>query len=329
MIRDPYNSGLRPPRNNIDLLRFVLAAMVVLFHTYVLSGSPPLRAALGWADGQRAVLGFFAISGYAVSLSWLRLDARQYFTHRARRLLPGYFAVVLCCWLAGSALTSLPAVEYWRNWETWRYLAANLTFTQFLGPSLPGVFTANPCGNAVNGSLWSIRTEIFCYVILPGIAGARWRALALIALCLGVSVWEPSFVGHDLWATLRRGLFYPVTSFAVGATLAQAKRLHIGLLGVAGALVLAVGFPWRWGLEPLAVAAVVLALAVAIPALGRWTELGNLSYGMYLWHFPVIQVLCLHANSPWMFFAAAVVTTLGLAILSWNGIEERFLKRVR
>jgi peptidoglycan/LPS O-acetylase OafA/YrhL len=318
---------MRTPRNNIDLLRFILAAMVVLFHVGVLSGSQPLRAAFHWADGQRAVLGFFAISGYAVSLSWLRLDVREYSLHRARRLLPGYFAVVLCCWLAGAALTSLPAAQYWRSAETWRYLAANLTFTQFFGPSLPGVFAANPVTSAVNGSLWSIRTEVFCYLILPLIAGVRWRAAALIALCVGASVWQPSFLDRELWATLGRGLFHPVTSFALGALAAQAKRLHVGLLGVAGALILSFQFSSRWVLEPLAVAAVVLALALAIPALGRWSALGNLSYGMYLWHFPVIQVLCTRIKSPWMFFLAAVATTLGLAVLSWNVAEKHFLRR--
>jgi peptidoglycan/LPS O-acetylase OafA/YrhL len=318
---------MRPPPNNIDLLRFVLAAIVVLFHVGVLSGSQPLRAAFYWADGQRAVLGFFAISGYAVSLSWMRLDAREYFQHRARRLLPGYFAVVLGCWLAGAAPSSLPAAQYWRSTETWRYLAANLTCTQFLGPSLPGVFSGNPLTNAVNGSLWSIRAELFCYLILPFIAGVRWRAAALIALCVGASIWEPSFLDRELWATLGRGVFHPVTSFALGALVAQAKRLHVGLLGIAGALVLSFEFSSRWVLEPLAVAAVVLALAVAIPALGRWAALGNLSYGMYLWHFPVIQALCTRIKSPWMFFSAVVVATLGVAMLSWNGIEKWFLIR--
>jgi peptidoglycan/LPS O-acetylase OafA/YrhL len=313
---------VRTQRNNIDLLRFLLAAMVVAFHVRVLSGLEP-----GWADGQRAVLGFFAISGYAVSLSWLRLDAGEYFSHRARRLLPGYFAVVACCWLAGAAFSSLPASEYWRSGETWRYLAANLTFTQFFGPTLPGVFTANPGGNAVNGSLWSIRTEIFCYLIVPLLAGVRWRAAALIGLCIGASMWEPSFVDHQMWATLRRGLFHPMTSFGLGAFAARERRVWVGALGIAGVAVLSVQFSWRWVLEPLAVAAVVLAVAVAIPAVGRWTAFGNLSYGMYLWHFPVIQVLCVRVRSRWAFFAAAAVCTTGLAAASWNLVEKRFLKR--
>ena len=160
--------------NNFDLLRFVLAGTVLLFHAAVLSGSEPLRAALSFANGHYAVLGFFAISGYVVSLSWQRIHAvPEFFLRRARRVLPGYLAVVLFCWCAGCAVSRLPLLDYWASGETWRYLLANLSFLQFLAPTLPGVFQSNPVMAAVNGSLWSIRAEIFCYLLMPLLAVVR------------------------------------------------------------------------------------------------------------------------------------------------------------
>ena len=313
-------------RNNIDLLRFLLAAVVILFHVGILSGSAALHAALGWANGRYAVLGFFVISGYVVSLSWRRIGSLRVYIHRRlHRILPGYFAVVLVCWIAASAVTRLSFAGYWRDPGTWRYLAANLTFLQFLGPSLPGVFSANPVLSAVNGSLWSIRTELLCYALAPLLAPIRWRAAALAAVCFAVIVLLARGPGHVL-EEVRVGIFEPVECFAVGAFFAHERR---GWLFAATAVLLAAFATHPSALlEPFTVAFVVLSIALAPVYLGRWTALGNLSYGMYLWHFPIVQWLATQAwaaRSPQIFLMSALALTLAFAALSWNLVEKRFL----
>ena len=325
--------GSRARLNNFDLLRFLLAGTVVLFHAAVLSGSGPLRAALRFANGHYAVLGFFAISGYVVSLSWQRLQsAPEFFQRRARRVLPGYLAVVLFCWAAGGAVSTLPLLDYWTNGETWRYLLANLSFLQFLAPTLPGVFQSNPVMAAVNGSLWSIRAELFCYLLMPLLA-VWWRPAGLLACCLVTALWLVQWEAKPLWVTQTKiGIVDPIACFAVGVLMTRAKARRLACWGCAGAIVLAFSstFSPLTLLEPMAVAAIVLAAAVSLPFLGNWPMLGNLSYGMYLWHFPLIQWLGgagWASRSPWLFLAATIGGTLALAMLSWHLVEKRFLAR--
>ncbi len=325
--------GSRARLNNFDLLRFTLAGTVVLFHAAVLSGSGPLRGALRFANGHYAVLGFFAISGYVVSLSWQRIQsAPEFFQRRARRVLPGYLAVVLFCWVAGCAVSRLPLLDYWTSGETWRYLLANLSFLQFLAPTLPGVFQSNPVMAAVNGSLWSIRAEIFCYLLMPLLA-VWWRPAGLMLCCLAAALWLTHWEAKPLWLTQTKiGVVDPIASFAVGMLMTQAKARRVAWWGGAGIVVLASlpSFPSLSLLEPLAVAAAVLAAALSLPYLGHWPALGNLSYGMYLWHFPLIQWLCIGgwaSRSPWLFLTAVIAGTVALAAVSWHLVEKRFLAR--
>ncbi len=92
-------------------MRFLLAAVIVLFHLVALSAVPALHP-LRFADGGAAVLGFFAISGYVVTSSLERSRSLAlYAERRARRIVPVYVAVFLVCFLAGSFLTSLPALR--------------------------------------------------------------------------------------------------------------------------------------------------------------------------------------------------------------------------
>jgi peptidoglycan/LPS O-acetylase OafA/YrhL len=77
-------------------------------------------------------------------------------------------------------------------------------------------------------------------------------------------------------------------------------------------------------------AASVLFLATRLPVqlpVGKW---GDLSYGTYLLHFPLIQLfiqLGLFRNSAWLGLVALVFTVLVAALLLWHFIEKPFLKR--
>lgn len=325
-----------PPafRNNFDLLRFILAALVVPFHLLVLSASPALRP-LRFADGGAAVLGFFAISGYVVTLSLERSRSLAvYAERRARRLLPGYYAVVLFCFLAGSLVSSLPAARYWTAPEAWKYLAANFVFLQFLQPSLPGVFAHNPTLAAVNGSLWSIRTEILCYLLLPAVLALRAR-LAALALCLAASA-ALAYSRSSSLVLIQLGLAQPLVSFFAGALLARSGRKALPVLGALGLLFLLLrpasfaaplfASPLARGpLMPIAVAFAVLAAGLSLPYLGDFTLLGDLSYGVYLWHFPIVQFAVSRGwlgRAPWPASAAVFAAALLCAALSWRFVER-------
>jgi peptidoglycan/LPS O-acetylase OafA/YrhL len=318
--------------NNFDLLRFILASVVFLFHLPTLSGLTAFGRLATYADGTVAVLGFFAISGYVVSLSYSRSATwKDYATRRARRLLPGYFAVVTICFLGGALISVLSIPAYFANTGTWKYLAANFTFVQFLQPDLPGVFANNPVLHAVNGSLWSIRTEVFCYVLLPFCLTLRLRLPALI-LFGGLSM----FVSDTV---LKVGIFHPVVSFVIGMWIVTWRGPILRWLGLFGALLLItvqinpVAFHaaaiWDSPLMPASVACAILAAALELPYLGDWAFLGDLSYGVYLWHFPLIQFtiskgwLEPHPYLRSLFLAAAVLVA---AAASWRLVESRFVR---
>ena len=156
-------------KNNFDLLRFVFAFIVFLYHAHVLSGRPELAGLSHWFSAEFAVESFFVVSGYLVFMSYeSSRSAGDYFGKRARRIYPAYFAVVLTAALAGTLITTLPLSGYFSaGW--WRYVAANLAFLNFLAPELPGLFRDNPI-HAVNGALWTLKIEVMFYVALPIIA---------------------------------------------------------------------------------------------------------------------------------------------------------------
>jgi peptidoglycan/LPS O-acetylase OafA/YrhL len=321
-------------RNNFDLLRFVLAGVVFLFHLPTLSGLHAFGRLSTYADGNIAVLGFFAVSGYVVSLSYARSASwRDYADRRARRLLPGYLAVVFVCFFAGAFLSTLSMGAYFTNSGAWKYLTANLLFLQFLQPDLPGVFANNPVLHAVNGSLWSIRTEILCYLLLPLISVFRLR-LPVLILFGGISLFARDTI-------VQVGIFHPLVAFVIGIWVVTWRGMLLRWLGIAGAVLLIgvqvkpVAFyttaMWSGPLMPASVAFAILALALELPYLGDWTQLGNLSYGMYLWHFPLIQFAI---SKGWMVAHAFLCSlVLGVAVLvfaavSWRFVESRFvLKR--
>ncbi|WP_454835901.1 acyltransferase family protein [Pseudomonas lini] len=154
--------------NNFDLLRLGAALVVLIAHSFVLSGRPSStwsRMFLGYEPGMLAVCSFFAISGFLIAGSLERRTFSEYWQARALRIIPALavtsFVTVL---LLGPVFTVLPLKEYFKNYDTYHYLTNSIPYqTQF---TLPGVFQDLPFAQSVNGSLWTIPIEAFCYLIL-------------------------------------------------------------------------------------------------------------------------------------------------------------------
>ena len=339
-------TALAARRNNFDLLRLVFASSVFFWHAYVLSQAPALQVFSHVFSANIAVKGFFVISGYLVMMSYENSSSiREYAGKRVRRIYPAYAAVVLVCAAAGTALTVLPLVDY-ASWDLVRYLAANLVFLNFLAPSLPGVFAAQPY-TEVNGALWTLKIEVMYYAFVPVLAWllarvGRWRVIvALYALGVLYSVGMGELyaqTGSGVWLQLQRQLPGQLSYFLVGVALyflrdrlqRRWKALVIAALTMF-VMIMVTGNPFITVLlEPLALGTLVIYAATALPHLGNFARYGDFSYGVYIIHFPVVQALVasgMFADKPWLAFGASLALVAILSALSWYAVERPFLSR--
>src|SRR5690606_22119128 len=149
----------------------VAAASVVVAHSFIIaSGDPdaePLTGVSAFTLGQHAVNVFFILSGLLVAAS---LDRNRgvvpFMAARVLRVFPGLVVcVLLSVFVIGRLVTRLDPVAYFTSAQTWRYLGATVSLATGHAP-LPGVVETLPAAGEVNVSLWTLKYEMMCYVVL-------------------------------------------------------------------------------------------------------------------------------------------------------------------
>jgi len=331
-------------RNAFAFLRLALALLVVAGHAWEVGGfgRDPLHAFAGVTLGALAVHGFFVVGGFLVAGSFEHSRSlRDYVAKRALRILPGYWAclAVTVAGVVPLALALAPAASASLA-EALAYAARNAA-VRMLQPGIGTLFSTHPAVGVVNGSLWSLFPELLCYAGL-GLFGTlgllrTGRRLILLGLAVSAAVLfacSPWLLDRcagfpwvsKLWYLLQLAALFAF--FTAGACLwAFRTVLPFGPWSrrgaiVTAALMLAVGaYPFA---GPLLLPFAVIALAASLP----WTtcdRFGDFSYGLYLYHYPVQQLLLagqVRAPSPWLFFAQTVAATAPLAWLSWHCVEH-------
>ena len=330
--------ALARPRNAFSGLRLALALAVVVSHAFsVTTGDPagePGMRLTGFTLGEHAVNGFFAVSGFLVTMSLERRGARDYVLARTLRILPGLVVATLVVALGlGAALTRLPVAEYLAAPELWRFVTGTLaTFKSHA--SLPGVFEANPYRSPL-GTVWTLKYEVLCYlgVLAAGAVGVfrrGWLAATLVAgLALALAL--AAALRPDLPKGVETALRLPLIFCAGGALYRYRARVRLAawpLLGfaLAGALQATPLYrPVLFLAESYAAIWLALAPALARPALDPSADL---SYGVYLYGWPIQQAL--HALAPGLSAAAllapSLALALGVAALSWLVVEKPALR---
>jgi peptidoglycan/LPS O-acetylase OafA/YrhL len=327
----------RLAENNFDLLRLLFAGTVCLVHAYQLSGFQQLAAIAGFLSSDVAVKSFFVVSGFLIFMSYERsTSVASYAGKRIRRIYPAYFTVVMLCAIGLAVVSTKGAAEYFSiHWM--KYVLANLVFLNFLQPTLPGVFETNSL-SAVNGALWTLKIEVMFYLSVPLFVFLfrRFSPLPVLALAYGASVAYAAVfaelaarTGSGLYLELGRQLPGQLSYFMAGAffyyCLPTFER-YAGYFLIAAVLVLVAPLHF---LEPLALATVVAFCGLFL-YLGNFGKYGDFSYGVYILHFPVIQLL-LHGGwfdaSPWWFLATVIALTAIGAVAMWHLVEKRFLLR--
>jgi peptidoglycan/LPS O-acetylase OafA/YrhL len=326
-------------RNNFDLLRLVFAATVALVHAGELSGFAALQLINQTLSSGVAVEAFFVVSGFLIFMSFERSSSlRSYAQKRLRRIYPAYFIVVVLC-AFGLLAVSTESTRGYFSTGWWQYLCANLLFLNFLQPTLPGVFEGNPLAT-INGALWTLKIEVMFYISVPlfvflfrkfkplPVIALTYLASTIYALLLSQTALRTqsefySNLGHQLPGQLR---YFMAGAFFYYFLPHFEKNARYFLL--AGAAILAVDqlHPLML-LEPFALASVVMFFGLFC-YVGNFGRYGDFSYGAYIAHFPIIQLLLqsgLFAERPWLFIAAVTACTATAAVLMWHLIEKRFL----
>ena len=326
-------AAMAGPTDNFALIRLGLALAVVVSHAFsVTTGAPgeePLVRSTGFSLGEHAVNGFFAVSGFLVTMSYDRRGPRDYALARFLRIAPGFVAAVLAvALLLGPALTRLPTPEYLASPGLWRFVSATLGGFKSTA-TLPGLFEANPFRFPM-GTVWTLKYEALCYggVLALGLAGllrSRPVALALVA-GLAVTVAALDLLAPEAGKGVQTALRLPLL-FAAGGALYlwrdQARLSGLALAALLLATVLLQGtFAYRATLF-LAEAYGVIWLALA-PGLPGLNPRADLSYGTYLYGWPIQQSLhqLWPASTALSLLGPAIALTLAAAAASWFLVEK-------
>lgn len=313
-------------QNNFDGLRLIAAMMVLVSHQFVLSGYPEPRAVGAFTFGTMGVLIFFSLSGYLIAASW----------QRDPRLLPFAKKRLLRIWPAlAITVLLLSAICIFMQPDRWRYaveFASNLVFWHHVG-----VYFLSNKYPMLNGPLWTIPVEVFCYIAFAAIAiitrhRLRW-ALIGVLLCIGallVLCTEQQLqsyaekMGNPTFTPWLCGVFLAASLLQIWPKLKARSPWLIG----AGLIAVAFG-ETSLGLL-LAMPPLMISIGEAsYPILRRASRFGDLSYGVYLWAWPVQQtgIFLLGKQTPlWQLLLFTIAVTLPLAYASWHLIEKRALR---
>ena len=329
----------RVRENNFGALRLFAALLVIYGHGQDLKGLP---TPILW-NVPIATIGldiFFSLSGYLIYDSWLR-DPRlgSFLIKRALRIFPGLAVCVLACiCIIGPIATDLPISVYFAHHATWQFL---LNIALYLKLYLPGVFTHRLLFGAVNGSLWSLFPETLCYLAVPLVwLWAAWGRGALLLVVMGLCgagglymfAYHPT--GYRLiYSADPKYILVQVPFFMAGAFWRQLQtrfaalfRLDLALIFCSSTFLLpsltATGsIPFQW----LTLSYGIIAFgSQATPLLHYATRFGDLSYGSYLYAFPIQQLVLDHTHR--FTITIATVVTLMAAVLSWHLVERPALR---
>jgi peptidoglycan/LPS O-acetylase OafA/YrhL len=314
-----------------------LAAEVILWHSFPVTGhsvsSKPILQLL-FSVG---VDGFFALSGFLITASWLRdPHLRDYLVARALRIFPGLWACLVVTAFVFAPLSvaiqgGSPTKLLLSSAPT-EYVVKNSTLLSALALDVAGTPHGVPEHGVWNASVWTLMWEVLCYLAVAGIglvglANRRWLSLVILALGVIGAILLPPLTYPGPWTNLQIAVRFTIM-FSAGAALYQWRDV----------------IPARWSLVAVSVLIVALssllpdyravggvALAYAIIVSGsllhsKWLRLRtDLSYGTYIYASPIQQLLAicgLSVLNPLLFFVISTAATLPMAALSWFVIEK-------
>ncbi|MGY1832655.1 acyltransferase family protein [Geodermatophilus sp. SYSU D01180] len=338
--RGRRSPGVLDPRDNsLNLIRLALAGTVLFSHAFPLSGRPEPS----WAGahlGTWAVVGFFVLSGYLVTGSRMRSDGARFLASRLARIFPGYLVSLVVV-----AFLFAPVAYLVENRSLEGFLTtANTPLNFLLGNaflrvqdySVAGTLATAPAPYSWNGSLWSLYFEFLCYVVIgvaalcPVVRRRRWPVALMFVVSVVVHV-QAATVSSYLSGNWEIAKLLELLPYFLGGALVFVCRESCPLRWQAAVPALAVSLvviSWQpvWGSQAVAplIAYTLLWLGSVMPS-PQVLKIHDLSYGVYIYAFPVTQLLVLFGVDRYglpVLLLGVVVGTSVLAVLSWLLVER-------
>jgi peptidoglycan/LPS O-acetylase OafA/YrhL len=334
--------------NRFDFVRLIAAWLVLYSHSYVLSASKEIELISKYLKfdtaGGLAVGVFFSISGYLVFKSLENSSSLKIFIiKRILRIYPALIlSVLFSIFVVGLICTDLSIQEYLTNRKTLSYLKTVSGFN--IKYELPGVFENFP-EKSVNGSLWSIAIELRCYLVLGLISllpfSMKIKLWIAVVILSSLMLFRPIESPNDLSIKFM-GLAYDFNKFGLMFTLgcliaSYEKHVsfhYIKFIGIICTCILILFSNFEISKFTL------IAYNYLIPFIFIWIglyftllpkipeKLGDISYGLYLFSFPIQQLLIYLelSNDLVIFIILATTFSVVLSAISWRFVEKPFLK---
>lgn len=333
-LADAY-ANRRP--NLLNAIRLVLAVGVIFWHSIGLSGSTlNAPAQITGMFGSVFVDGFFAVSGFLILRSWLRdPSARNFLAARFLRIFPAFWAclIVTAFGFAPLAAVLSSGTHTGVSSDNALYVFRNLALWIFQY-GIEGTLQDVAYPNVWNGSLWTLSWEFLCYLAVLAFGLLKlWTRRWPVCIAFGI-VWLATVVGVDerLHSDIVDSALRFALMFLAGCLLAQFQNhIRVTWVAVLASAAIVAGSAWLpdyrvLGALPLAY---VLVGVGALVSRRRLSLRNDISYGMYIYAFPVQQMLATlgAANGdPVLFGTLAALLTAPFAILSWVMVERPALK---
>jgi peptidoglycan/LPS O-acetylase OafA/YrhL len=271
---------------------------------------------------------FFVVSGYLISSSFDRdPNLMRFYIRRIFRIYPLYVVVVAA--QAAILLVLTPPGTSVAGVMVLRYIIANATFANFLQPDLGNdVLSSLPVGT-LNPSMWTLKIELGFYLIMPFIwmATRRLGWSLLVMLFVGSAAYQLT-LKHAGYFELARQLPGQLQFFVLGIGIyrlrgrpALSPPAACAVTLVVGCAITAMHHTTLPVIYPLMIAALVALVALKTPALSVETDM---SYGVYLFHGPIIQLSLLLGidRRDWIGLVLTIAVVFALAWIAERIIES-------
>jgi len=333
--------------NSLNLVRLVLATLVLVSHAFPIAGAGDGPVIADENLGGWAVIGFFAISGYLITGSRLRTSFGVYLNHRVARIFPAFLGCLVVVGFGFAPVGYLIQNGTLSGFLTTPNTPANYVFAnaglRMSDYTVAGTLADVPHPGAWNGSLWTLYYEFLCYLVV-GVAASfavTRRSPWILATLFAVSV--VGRANNDLLLRLFGGntdvqWLFKLMPYFLGGALVWMLRERIPLrwyvaAGSAALVVLAVWAAPSWGGQLAApfFAVVMLWIGRTMPS-PSWFQRNDISYGLYVYAFPVQQLATLLGVAA-LGVTVHILVTLPVALLlaaaSWFWLERPVMRAAK